>query len=115
MTAKKLYTPAEVIEARGRIIDLTTDVLIAKGYINIAAVLADGTTYEVWLDSVNEKKIQSIKAIRSVTSMGLGEAKAVADTAPSIVLRGIDQNRARDAIRVLREHGASVSLRRVDA
>jgi large subunit ribosomal protein L7/L12 len=115
MTTKKLFTPAEVIEARARIVDLNTDVLIARGYVNIAAVLGDGSAYEVWISVAPERKIQAIKAVRQVTAKGLAEAKEVVDQAPSLVLSTTSEDDARDALRTLRENGVPSSLRRVNA
>ena len=45
-------------------------------------------SFDVVLEAVGDKKIQVIKEVRTLTSLGLGEAKALVDSAPSTVLEG---------------------------
>ena len=68
-------------------------------------------SFDVILDTVGDKKIQVIKVVRELTSLGLGEAKAVVDGAPKAVLEGANQETADKAKAALEEAGATVSLR----
>jgi large subunit ribosomal protein L7/L12 len=68
-------------------------------------------SFDVILDSVGEKKIQVIKEVRALTSLGLGEAKAVVDGAPGPVLEGVNKETAEKAKAQLEEAGATVSLK----
>lgn len=64
------------------------------------------TEFDVVLKEVGPKKINVIKAVRSFTSLGLAEAKAVVDGAPSKVLEAVSKEAAEDAKKKLEEEGA---------
>ncbi|QYH34513.1 50S ribosomal protein L7/L12 [Salinibacterium sp. M195] len=68
-------------------------------------------SFDVVLESAGEKKIQVIKEVRTLTSLGLGEAKAVVDGAPSVVLEGANKEAAEKAKAALEEAGATVTLK----
>src|SRR5690554_4302282 len=68
-------------------------------------------SFDVVLESIGDKKIQVIKAVRELTSLGLGEAKAVVDGAPGNVLEGANKETAEKAKTVLEEAGATVTLK----
>lgn len=67
--------------------------------------------FDVILDTVGDKKIQVIKVVRELTSLGLGEAKAVVDGAPKTVLEGVTKEAADKAKASLEEAGATVTLK----
>jgi len=67
--------------------------------------------FDVFLTVVGDKKIQVIKEVRSLTSLGLKEAKAVVDDAPGPVLESIDKEAAEKAKEQLEAAGATVELR----
>ncbi len=67
--------------------------------------------FDVVLTTVGSAKIQVIKVVRSLTSLGLKEAKAVVDDAPSAVLEAVDKDAAEAAKAQLEEAGASVDLK----
>ncbi|MCU1552117.1 MAG: ribosomal protein [Glaciihabitans sp.] len=69
------------------------------------------TSFDVVLESAGEKKIQVIKEVRALTSLGLGEAKAVVDGAPGVVLEGVSKEAADKAKAQLEEAGATVTLK----
>ena len=67
--------------------------------------------FDVILESIGEKKIQVIKAVREVTALGLKEAKAVVDGAPGPVKEKISKEDA-EALKIkLEEVGATVSIK----
>ncbi|GGD83895.1 50S ribosomal protein L7/L12 [Microbacterium murale] len=68
-------------------------------------------SFDVILEAAGDKKIQVIKAVRELTSLGLGEAKAVVDGAPKAVLEGANKEAAEKAKDVLEAAGASVTLK----
>jgi large subunit ribosomal protein L7/L12 len=68
-------------------------------------------SFDVVLEGAGEKKIQVIKEVRALTSLGLGEAKALVDGAPSTVLEGANKETADKAKAQLEEAGASVTLK----
>ncbi|HKZ28614.1 MAG TPA: 50S ribosomal protein L7/L12 [Acidimicrobiia bacterium] len=67
--------------------------------------------FDVMLIAAGDKKIQVIKEVRSLTSLGLKEAKDVVDNAPSAVLEGVDKETAEKAKEQLEGAGASVELK----
>ena len=69
------------------------------------------TSFDVVLEAAGEKKIQVIKEVRALTSLGLGEAKAVVDNAPGVVLEGVSKEAAEKAKAQLEEAGATVTLK----
>ncbi|HEY0258569.1 MAG TPA: 50S ribosomal protein L7/L12 [Lacisediminihabitans sp.] len=68
-------------------------------------------SFDVVLEAAGEKKIQVIKEVRALTSLGLGEAKAVVDGAPGVVLEGVNKETADKAKAQLEEAGATVTLK----
>ena len=67
--------------------------------------------FDVILSAVGDKKIQVIKAVRAITSLGLAEAKALVDGAPKAVLEKAKKEDAEKAKSQLEEAGATVELK----
>ena len=67
--------------------------------------------FDVELTSTGDKKIGVIKAIREITSVGLKEAKDMADGAPSIVKEALGKDEAEEVKKKLEEAGATVTLK----
>ena len=68
-------------------------------------------SFDVVLESAGDKKIQVIKEVRALTSLGLGEAKALVDGAPGTVLEGADKETAQKAKEQIEAAGGTVSLK----
>ncbi len=66
--------------------------------------------FDVILESAGDKKIAVIKAVRELTGLGLGEAKALVEEAPKPVLEGANKDDAEAAKAKLEEAGAGVKL-----
>ena len=75
------------------------------------AEVAEKTEFDAVLISFGDKKIQVIKEVRALTSLGLGEAKALVDGAPGVVLEGAPKDAAEKAKAQLEEAGATVTLK----
>ena len=69
------------------------------------------TEFDVVLEAIGDKKIQVIKAVRELTSLGLKEAKDLVDSAPSNVKEGVPKEEAEAAKAKLEEAGASVQIK----
>ena len=67
--------------------------------------------FEVILEAAGDKKIQVIKEIRTLTSLGLKEAKDLVDGAPKPVLEGVNKDAAEKAKAQLEGAGATVTLK----
>jgi len=76
-----------------------------------AAAEEEKDSFDVILEAAGDKKIQVIKVVRELTSLGLGEAKAVVDGAPKPVLEGANKETADKAKAALEEAGATVTLK----
>ena len=69
------------------------------------------TEFDIELTGVGEKKINVIKVIRTITSLGLKEAKELADNAPSMVKETVSKDEAEEIKKQLEEAGATVTLK----
>jgi large subunit ribosomal protein L7/L12 len=76
-----------------------------------AEPVEEKTEFDVIIKDTGAKKIDVIKVIRQLTSLGLGEAKTLAETAGGKVLSGVGKDAANDAKKKLEEAGASVELK----
>ncbi|NIA26122.1 MAG: 50S ribosomal protein L7/L12 [Gammaproteobacteria bacterium] len=92
----------------------------AAAPVTVAAVAAGGgeaaaeqekDEFDVVLSAIGDKKIQVIKEVRALTSLGLKEAKQLVDNAPGVVLEGVDKEAAEKAKEQLESAGASVELK----
>lgn len=75
------------------------------------AAQEEQTEFDVVLTAVGSKKIQVIKVVREVTSLGLKEAKAVVDNAPGPVKEGVSKEEAEEIKAKLEEQGATADLK----
>ena len=76
-----------------------------------AAAEEEQDEFDVVLVAIGDKKIQVIKEVRTLTSLGLKEAKAVVDGAPGPVLEGVDKETAEKAKETLEGAGGTVELK----
>ena len=75
------------------------------------AAVEEQTEFNVVLTAAGEKKVNVIKAVRSVTGLGLKEAKELVDGAPSTVKEGVSKDEAEELKKALEEAGATVGLK----
>jgi large subunit ribosomal protein L7/L12 len=76
-----------------------------------AAAEEEKDSFDVVLTSAGDKKIQVIKEVRGLTSLGLKEAKELVEGAPKAILEGVDKAAAEEAKDKLEGAGASVELK----
>lgn len=76
-----------------------------------AAAEEEQTEFEVVLTEVGAKKINVIKAVRQVTSLGLKEAKELVDGAPKTVKEGVTKEEAEEIKKTFEAEGAKVELK----
>lgn len=67
--------------------------------------------FDVVLAAAGDKKVNVIKAVRAITGLGLKEAKALVDEAPSPIKEGASKDEAEDFKKQLEEAGATVELK----
>ena len=76
-----------------------------------APVVEEKTEFDVILASFGEKKLDVIKVVRSITGLGLKEAKDLVEAAPKAIKEGISKDEAEDLKKQLTEAGATVELK----
>ena len=74
------------------------------------AEAAEKDEFSVVLKAIGDNKIQVIKAVREVTSLGLKEAKELVESAPKAVKEGLNKEEAEEAKKKLEESGAEVEV-----
>src|SRR5207248_6743797 len=75
------------------------------------AAAEEQTSFDVVLTGAGDKKIQVIKVVRAITSLGLKEAKDLVDSAPKPVKEGVTREEADSIKAQLEEAGASVEVK----
>ena len=83
----------------------------AGGGAAAAAVVEEKTEFDVVLKAAGEKKINVIKAVREVTSLGLKEAKDLVESAPATVKEGVSKEEADTIRKKFEEAGATIEIK----
>ena len=83
----------------------------AAGGDGDAPVAEEKDSFDVVLSAVGDQKVQVIKAVRSITGLGLKEAKDMVDGAPSTLKEGVKKDEAEAMLAQLTEAGASGELK----
>ncbi|MDZ4654338.1 MAG: 50S ribosomal protein L7/L12 [Coriobacteriia bacterium] len=76
-----------------------------------AGAVEEKDSFDVVIVGAGDKKIQVIKVVRELTSLGLKEAKDLVDSAPKSVLEGVNKEKAEEAKAKLEEAGAAIELK----
>tara|TARA_R110001592_G_scaffold191260_2_gene437411 strand:- start:58 stop:432 length:375 start_codon:yes stop_codon:yes gene_type:complete len=86
-------------------------VAAAPAAADAGAAAEEQTEFDVVLTAAGEKKVNVIKAVRALTGLGLKEAKAMVDDAPSTVKEAASKDDAEAAKKTLEEAGAAVEIK----
>ena len=92
---------------------VATTVAVATGPAtgaDVAPVAEEKSEYDVILKDAGAQKVAVIKAVKDITGLGLGEAKAIVDSAPKPVLEKAKKEDADNAKKSLEDAGATVEL-----
>lgn len=112
MSVLELSSLVKAIEERfGVTAQAPVAVVAASGSAGGAAQEEEKTTFTVVLASAGDKKIQVIKEVRSVTNLGLKEAKDLVEGAPKTVKEGVSKEEALEIKKKLEAQGAKVELK----
>ncbi|MCZ0938732.1 MAG: 50S ribosomal protein L7/L12 [Caldilineaceae bacterium] len=84
---------------------------VAGGAAEVEEEVEEQTEFDVILADMGAKKINVIKAVRAVTSLGLREAKELVESAPAPVVQGVAKDVAEDAKTQLEAEGATVEIK----
>ena len=86
-------------------------VAAAGGGTPAAEAAAEKTEFDVILSAIGEKKVNVIKEVRAITSLGLKEAKDLVEAAPKAVKEGVNKDEAAKIKKQLEDAGATVEIR----
>jgi len=111
MTVLELSEFVDAFKDKFNVTALAAPVVVAGGAAAGAEVAEEQDAFDVVLEGVGDKKIQVIKVVREVTSLGLKEAKEVVDSAPSTVKEAVTKDQAEQIKAKLEEQGATVALK----
>lgn len=104
----------ELIEAMEEKFGVTAAAAVAAAPAaggDAGGVAEEQTEFDVVLTSFGEKKVGVIKAVRSLTGLGLKEAKDTVESAPSALKEGVSKDEAEEAKKLLEEAGATVEIK----
>lgn len=76
-----------------------------------AAAAEEKTEFDVWLEDGGANKINVIKEVRAITSLGLKEAKELVEGAPKLIKGGVPKDEAESLKKKLEEAGAKVAVK----
>ncbi|HET9152213.1 MAG TPA: 50S ribosomal protein L7/L12 [Gemmatimonadales bacterium] len=110
---KTVVELADLIDAFKTKFNVTVAAAPAGGAAGGAAAPAveEQTEFSVVLTAGGAKKIQVIKVVREITSLGLKEAKDAVDNTPSVLKEGVSKAEAEEIKKKLEEQGATVELK----
>ncbi|HEX9733240.1 MAG TPA: 50S ribosomal protein L7/L12 [Thermoanaerobaculia bacterium] len=112
MTVLELNNLVKALEGHYGVSAAAATVAAAAGPAGEAAAAAEEQTeFNVMLSSFGDKKINVIKVVREVTSLGLKEAKDLVESAPVAVKEGVSKDEAEAIKKKLEEAGAQVELK----
>ncbi len=107
-----LLEMADLVKALEDRFGVTAAAPVAMAAMPAAAAPAEEKDeFDVILSAIGQEKIKVIKAVRTITSLGLKEAKALVDGAPNPVKEGVSKDEAEAVKKQLEEAGASVELK----
>lgn len=86
-------------------------VAVAAAPAEAAAAVEEKTEFDVILTGDGGKKIQVIKEVRAITSLGLTEAKTLVESAPKAIKEGISKTEAEDIKKKIEEAGGTVEIK----
>ena len=102
---------AEIEEKFGVTATVPVAVAAAGPADSAAGSEEEKTEFDIMLESAGQAKINVIKAVRAITSLGLKEAKELVDSAPKAVKEGVAKAEAEEIKTQLEEAGATVELK----
>ena len=111
MTVLELSEFVDAFKEKFNVTAVAAPVAVAGGGGAAEAAAEEKDEFEVVLEGVGDKKIQVIKVIREITSLGLKEAKELVDSAPSTVKEAATKDEAEEIKSKLEDVGASVALK----
>ena len=111
LSVKEVNELAQILKDEYGIEPAAAAVAVAAGPAAGAAAAEEKTSFDVVLKSAGANKLQVVKKVKDVASLGLKEAKEMVDNAPSVVKEGVSKEEAENLTKELEEVGAEVELK----
>jgi len=111
LTVKEANELAKVLEEEYDIKPAAAAVAVGGGGGGEGEAAEEQTEFDVIINAAGGKKIAVIKEVRSITSLGLKEAKELVDGAPNTVKEGVSKEEAEEIKQKLEDAGAEVELK----
>jgi large subunit ribosomal protein L7/L12 len=111
LSVKEVNELAKILKDEYGIEPAAAAVVAAGPAASEAAVVEEKTSFDVILKAAGGQKLQIVKLVKDITGLGLKEAKAVVDAAPSPVKEGVSKDEAEAIKSQLVEAGAEVELK----
>ena len=111
LTVKEVNELATILKEEYGIEPAAAAVAVAAPAASDAPAAEEKTEFDVVLANVGAEKIKVIKAVREITGLGLGEAKALVEEAPKAVKEAVSKDEAESIKAKLEEAGATVELK----
>jgi len=112
LTVKEVNELAQILKDEYGIEPAAAAVAVAAGpAAGGAAAAEEKTEFDVILKAAGGQKLQVVKLVKELTSLGLKEAKELVDTAPKPVKEGVSKEEAESLKKTLEEAGAEVEIK----
>ena len=112
LTVKEVNELAQILKDEYGIEPAAAAVAVAAGPVGgAAAAVEEKTEFDVILKAAGAQKLQVVKLVKELTSLGLKEAKELVDNAPKAVKEGISKDEAESMKKSLEEAGAEVEIK----
>lgn len=111
LTAMELADLSKAIQDKFGVTAVAPMMMAGAAAGGAAEVAEEQTEFSVMLNAVGDKKIQVIKAVRELTTLGLKEAKELVESAPVAVKEGVPKDEAEAAKAKLEEVGAQIVIK----
>lgn len=111
MSVMELVELISAIEEKFGVSAAAPVAIAAAGPAAAAAAVEEKTEFNVVLTAFGENKVNVIKVVRTITGLGLKEAKALVEGAPSVVKEAVSKDEAANLKKQLEESGATVEVK----
>lgn len=110
LTVLEVHELGEILKNEYGIEPAAAAVAVAAAPAEAGPAADEKSEYDVMLKDAGAQKVAVIKAVKELTGLGLGEAKAIVDGVPKVVLEKAKKEDAESAKKALEEAGATVEL-----
>ncbi|MDP3559635.1 MAG: 50S ribosomal protein L7/L12 [Legionellaceae bacterium] len=111
MTVMDVVELVEAMEEKFNVTAAAPMMAAAAPVAGAAAAAEEKTEFDVTMTSFGANKVNVIKVVRTITGLGLKEAKDLVESAPALVKEGVSKEEAADIKKQLEEAGASVDVK----